>query len=201
MIQVMILARRARPRKTVEDFMNLPDGSRAELIDGDLFMCPAPREPHQWAVGNLYVLLTQFAHSRKLGKVYVAPFDVHLPSGDVVEPDILYVAKANLGIVQDWVRGAPDLVIEVLSPEGIDRDRIVKRDLYAQNGIREYWIVDAEAKAVEVFTLRDGTRQAGPARYEPNGYFESNDILVSSLLPELKLPVADVFADPLSNAE
>jgi len=184
----MILARKARPRKTVDDFMSLPEGSRAELIDGELYMCPSPRSRHQEAVGCLFRRLADFVATRRLGKVYVAPLDVHLPSGDIVEPDILYVAKANLGIVQDWVRGAPELLIEVLSPEGIDRDRIVKRDLYAQNGVREYWIIDPEAKTVEVFTLRG-------SNYEPNGYFENNDILVSPLLPEFKLPVADVFAE------
>ncbi len=168
--------------------MNLPEGCRAELIDGELYLSPARRVPHQWAVGNLYALLAPFAHSRKLGKVYLAPFDVHLPSGDIVEPDILFVAWGNLGIVQDWVRGVPDLVVEVLSPDGIERDRFVKRDLYASNGVREYWIVDPEAKAIEVFVLRDGG-------YDASGYFEIDDILVSPLLPELKLPVAGVFAE------
>ena len=196
----MILARRARPRKTVKDFMNLPEGTRAELIDGELFMSPSPKQPHQWAVGNLHVLLAQFVHTRKLGKVFVAPFDVHLPSGDIVEPDVLFIAKGNLGIVQDWVRGTPDLVVEVLSPDGLERDRFVKRDLYAENGVGEYWIVDTDAKAIEVFTLHR-TQQSGPARYEPNGYFENGDILLSLLLAELKLPVADVFADLLSNEE
>jgi len=190
----MILTRRARPRKTVDDFLSLPEGSRAELIEGELFMCPSPRQPHQWAVGNLFILLAQFVHTRKLGKVFVAPFDVHLPSGDIVEPDILFVAKRNLGIVQDWVRGAPDLVVEVLCPDGLERDRLVKRDLYARNGVREYWIVDADIKTIEIFTLRDGG-------YEPNGYFESDDNFVSPLLPELQLAVADVFAEPLSSEE
>jgi Uma2 family endonuclease len=90
--------------------------------------------------------------------------------------------------VQDWVRGAPDLIVEVLSPDGLERDRIVKRDLYAQNGVREYWIVDPEAKTVEVFTLRD-------SRYEPNGYFESNDILASPLLSGFQLAMPDLFAE------
>lgn len=126
--------------------------------------------------------------------MYTARFDVHLPSGDVVEPDILFIAKGNLGIVQDWVRGVPDLVVEVLCPDGLERDRFVKRDLYAENGVPEYWIVDADAKTIEVFTLRGG-------KYEPNGYFEKGDVLMSSLLAELKLSVADVFVDSLSNEE
>jgi Uma2 family endonuclease len=109
-----------------------------------------------------------------------------------VEPDLLFIAKCNLAIVQDWVRGTPDLVVEVLSPDGGERDRFAKRSLYAANGVREYWIVDADAKTIDVFTLRGDT-------YEPNGYFEVGDLLVSPLLAELKFPVADVFVDPLSD--
>jgi len=171
--------------------MSLPEGTRAELIDGELFMCPSPRRPHQDAVLRLVRRLADFVESRRLGSVFVSPFDVHLPTGDIVEPDILFVARENLDIVQDWVRGAPDMVVEVLSPEGLERDRLAKRSLYAANGIREYWIVDTEARSIEVFTLRG-------EKYEPNGYFESGDILLSPLLAELTLPVADVFADPPS---
>ena len=88
-------------------------------------------------------MLRDFVRGRSLGRVYVAPFDVHLPSGDIVEPDVIFVTTAKLGIVQGWIRGVPDFVVEVLSPDGIERDRIVKRVLYAKNGIREYWLVDA----------------------------------------------------------
>ena len=167
--------------------MSLPEGTRAELIDGELFMSPSPRLKHQDAVGNLFAILRDFVRARSLGRVFVAPFDVHLPSGDIVEPDVLFVAQSNCGILQDWVRGVPDLVVEVLSPDGVERDRIVKRDLYAQNGIQEYWIVDPEAKTVEVFSPSGN-------RYEPNGYFEVDDFIVSPLLTEFKVPVADLFA-------
>ncbi len=168
--------------------MNLPEGTRAELIDGDLFMSPSPKKPHQNAVLRLVRRLADFIESRRLGAVFVAPFDVHLPSGDIVEPDILFVAKVNLGIVQDWVRGVPDLVVEVLSPEGMERDRFVKRALYSDNGVPEYWIVDADAKTIEVFSL-------GGGKYIPNGYFDNDDVLVSPLLSGFNLPVADIFTE------
>jgi len=178
---------KARPRKTVEDFMNMPEGTRAELIDGELFMSPAPKTPHQRAVMRLITLLDAFVRSRSLGEVFVAPFDVHLPSGDIVEPDIIYISSRNQGIVQDWIRGVPDLVVEVISPDGVERDRFVKRDLYAQNGIGEYWIVDPQAQTVEVFSLTGD-------RYEPNGYFERDNAVASALLPEFKVRVAEIFA-------
>ena len=183
----MILAlKKQRPRKTVQDFMRLPADTRAELIDGELLMSPAPKTPHQRAVGNLFGLLFQHARSHSTGEVFIAPFDVHLPTGDVVEPDIIFVANANAGIVQDWIRGVPDLVIEVVSPDGVERDRIVKRELYAQNGIRKYWIVDPQTRTVEIFS------PAGN-RYEPNGYFEAGESVASPLLPEFKIKVADIF--------
>jgi Uma2 family endonuclease len=185
----MILARRGRPRKTVEDFMNLPEGTRAELIDGDIFMSPSPRPRHQRAVIRLLKHLDAHVSAQGLGEVFVAPLDVHLPSGDIVEPDIFFVAKENQGLVQDWVRGVPDLIIEVLSPDRRERDRIVKRGLYAENRVPEFWIVDPEAGSFEVFALRG-------EQYEPSGYFDKDDALVSPLLPDFKLTVAEVFAQP-----
>lgn len=164
--------------------MSLPEGTRAELIDGDIFMSPAPRVPHQDVVGNVYTLLRRHASEGILGRVFVAPLDVHLPTGDIVQPDVLFVAALNSGIIQDWVRGTPDLVVQVLSPENRERDLIIKRGLYATNGVREYWIIDPSAKAVEVLTLRG-------AQYEPLGYFQNEDVLVSLVLPALKVKVSD----------
>lgn len=181
-----LLKSKLRPRKTAADFMDLPEGTLAELIDGELFMSPTPKTRHQDAVLNLAVLLKSYATRTSLGRVFIAPFDVHLPSGDIVEPDIIYVAKPNLNIVQDWIRGAPDLLVEVLSPTSIERDRIIKHHLYAQNGVREYWIVDPEARAIEVFSL------AGTL-YEPNGYVQADEVMESPLLPDLKFRVADLF--------
>lgn len=95
---------------------------------------------------------------------------------------------ASIGILQDWVRGAPDLVVEVLSPDCIERDRIIKRDLYCRNGVREYWIVDPEARTCEVFTLVGGD-------FRPDGYFEKNDVLVSSLLEDFRPTISQLFPD------
>jgi Uma2 family endonuclease len=177
-----------KPRKTAEDYMRLPEGTRAELIEGEIFMSPSPKERHQSRIGNVYSLLREKFRQRKLGRVWMAPFDVHLPTGDIVQPDLIAIAMRNLGIVKDWIYGVPELLIEVLSPDGAERDRIVKKLLYARNGVPEYWIVDDEANAVEVFKL------AGD-RYEPLGYFERGDVIQSAVFPELALPVTQVFED------
>ncbi|MBI4564929.1 MAG: Uma2 family endonuclease [Planctomycetes bacterium] len=177
---------KAKPRKTVDDYMKLPEGTRAELIEGEILMSPSPRRRHQDAAINLSGILRDFVRSKRLGKVYAAPFDVHLPSGDVVQPDVIYVSNANRSILQDWIRGTPDLLIEILSPDSIERDRMVKRDLYARNGVKEYWIVDPESQTVEVLALAQAT-------YAPAGYFERNDAVTSPLLSGLELPLRQIF--------
>ena len=166
--------------------MSLPEGTRAELVDGELYMSPSPFEKHQRAAGNLYFALRKFVDSRMLGRIYAAPFDVHLPSGDIVQPDLIFIATRNFSIIQKWIYGAPDLLVEIASPPDQKRDQILKRDLYARNGVAEYWIVDPEAKAIEVLTL-------AKSRYEPHGHFEEADTLLSPLLTGLSLPVRLLF--------
>lgn len=166
--------------------MSLPEGTLAELIDGEILMGPGPFIHHQRIVFRLAKILDSFVAERKLGEVLVAPIDVHLPSGDIVEPDIVFVFTANSAILQDWIRGVPDLVVEVLSANRVERDRIIKRELYARNRLPEYWIVDPEAKAIEIFSLAGDT-------YEPNGYVQSDEIMESPLLPDLKFQVGELF--------
>jgi Uma2 family endonuclease len=175
------------PRQTVSDFMALPEGTRAELIRGEItILTPAPFTPHQRAVRNLGVALTVWARARKAGEILDSPMDVHLPSGDVVQPDVLFVAAAHAGIVQDWVRGAPDLLIEVLSPSRPARDRVLKREVYAENGVPEYWIVDPDERTVEILRL------AGKA-YSLAVRVSGGGVITSPLLPGFAMDLAGVF--------
>jgi Uma2 family endonuclease len=176
----------ARPRKTVQDFLNLPEGTRAELIDGEILMSPSPRVRHQTIAGRLYSRISAFVESRRPGAVFTAPLDVHLPSGDIVEPDLIVVAEANRAIIQDWIRGAPDLLVEVVSPDRPERDRIIKRGLYARNGVGEYWIVDDGPASIEVLALSGSI-------HEPRGFFLQDDELASPFLPGLRLSLREVF--------
>ncbi|MBI4566033.1 MAG: Uma2 family endonuclease [Planctomycetes bacterium] len=177
---------KTRPRKTIDDFMKLPEGALAELIDGEILMSPTPKVRHQEITLNLTVLLRDHVRSRGLGRVIISPMDVHLPSGNIVEPDVIFISRRNESIIQDWIRGVPDLLIEVVSPTGVERDRLVKRDLYARNGVPEYWIVDPTEESVELLLLKEG-------RYAPHGYFLKTDGVRSSVLPQLELPVASIF--------
>src|SRR3990172_7739765 len=124
-----------KPRKTIDDWMGLPAGTLAELIGGEIFMTPSPAFSHQDIQAELTTRLRTFASERNLGKVVAAPMDVHLASGDIFQPDVIYIKAANLGIIDRWIMGAPDLVIEIVSPDRPERDLVVKRDIYARNGV------------------------------------------------------------------
>jgi Uma2 family endonuclease len=175
-----------KPRKTVDDYMKLPEGTLAELIGGELFMTPSPSFSHQDVAYEIAGRLRAFVAERGLGKAVGAPLDVHLPSGDIVQPDVLFIRKDNLGIVQRWIMGVPDLLVEIVSPDRPERDRLVKRSLYANNGIGEFWIVDLDTRTIEVLTLSGGA-------YASHGYFEDCDTLTSPALPGLSLRLDDVF--------
>jgi Uma2 family endonuclease len=134
---------------------NLP----MELWDGELLMSPTPTPSHQTIVMRFTLLLDQFVRGEKAGKVFVSPLDVVLSQHRVVQPDVFFIAKSNEAIIQDRIRGVPDLAVEVISPGTWKRDRVEKKALYEQVGIAEYWIVDPESRSIEVFALVKGVYQ------------------------------------------
>lgn len=177
-------------KMTIAELDRLPtDGNRYELIDGELFVSPSPFEPHQRAQMRLSRKLDQFAEDHDLGRVYTAPFDVYLSlpgaTGDTrVEPDVLFVSKARLHIIQDWVRGAPDLVAEILSESTARADHYEKRDAYRAAGVREYWVVDPPHQTVTVHRFDAG---------EAPQVLSREQTLTTPLLPGFELPVAYLF--------
>ena len=139
---------------TYEDYCNTPDDERYELLDGDLFMTPAPRVRHQRAIRKLSRQLDLFVEEHTLGEIFFSPCDVVLSDTDVVQPDLLFISNERAHVItEDNVQGAPDLVVEILSPATADRDKTVKRALYAKHGVKEYWIVDTDARTVAVLLL------------------------------------------------
>ena len=115
-------------RYTYRDYINLPESEekRYELIDGELYMVPSPTPMHQDFVFSVSKVLDDFVQRHDLGKVYLTPLDVVLSDEDVLQPDIMFVSSARQGIVTEQnIRGAPDLVVEVLSPGTADRDRTI----------------------------------------------------------------------------
>ncbi len=174
---------------TYEDYKNLPESEtrRYELLEGELVMVPAPSWFHQSISATLFRSLDSHMRARGLGEVRFAPLDVVLSEHDVVQPDLMFISKARLKIVREGVvRGAPDLVVEILSPATSQRDRTYKRTLYARYGVKEYWLVDPDAQTIEVLTL-------GAEGYRRAGLYEKGQVLRSSLLAELEIPLAEVF--------
>ena len=173
---------------TYEDYCNLPDDERYEVIDGELIMVAAPRRVHQASSRNISTPLDIYVKSNRLGEMYYAPTDVILSDINVVQPDILFVSRERSHILADeGIRGAPDLIIEILSPSTAQLDKVRKRELYARFGVVEYWQVDADDLSVIVLTL------AGDD-YETEGVFGLGDTVVSPLLAGFTLEVDEIFA-------
>ncbi len=138
------------------DYAALPDDPRCELIHGRFYVSPSPRRVHQFLVTQFWQLLHVIAEERG-GEALVAPMDVHLADHTIVQPDVLYVSPDRREILQDWIEGAPDLVVEVLSPSTARMDRVLKLNRYAEAGVREYWLVDPVARTFEI-RVNDGGR-------------------------------------------
>jgi len=176
----------ARVKFTYEDYKTLPAEKRYELLEGELVMVPSPKEYHQRISGKLEFLLRAFVQDHALGVVYDAPFDVVLSEETVVQPEIIFISKERLDIItEDNVRGAPDLVIEILSEATAERDRIAKRLLYAKYGVKEYWLVDPQTKSIEVLQL-------GERGFDLVGIFWEGQKMRSPLLG-MELEPAEVF--------
>ena len=143
---------------TYQDYCALPDdGRRYEILDGDLYMSPSPESLHQSIVLNLAANLRSHVKAHGLGKVFVAPLDVLLSEHNIVEPDLIYVSRARRSIItQKNIQGAPDLLVEVLSPSNSERDLRDKRNIYARCGVRFYWLIDPQARSITELELVEG---------------------------------------------
>ena len=175
---------------TYEDYRNTPDDQRYELLDGALVVLPTPNIAHQRVLGDLSFALHDFVREKRVGEVFLRVAVVFADT-NVVEPDITFVSASRMDIVEsDNIRGAPDLVVEIISPSNPERDVVRKRDIYARNGVGEYWIVDPEARSIRVMTLEGST-------YSIIGEYEAGDQLTSAALKGLGLGVEGVFAAPV----
>jgi len=162
------------------DYEALPDEPRCELIFGRIYVSPSRSPLHQ-------AILLALAHALETaafetgGLLFVAPLDTFLADHSVVQPDVLYISAARRGILQERIEGAPDLLVEVLSPGTARRDRGEKLLLYAQSGVREYWIVDPQERQIEFLINEEGRFVVAlPAAGEYR----------SQALPEVQLDIA-----------
>ena len=176
---------------TYADFLNFPDdGKRHEIIDGDHYVTPSPSITHQAVSHNLTMAVGAYLKDHRRGHLFAAPLDVVFCDRSVVEPDLLFVSQERSSILAgEHVRGVPDLVVEILSPGTRKTDEVTKRKLYERVGVLEYWVVDPELDTIKIY------RRVGDAFVRMAELsVERADALVTPLLPEFSIPLADLFA-------
>jgi Uma2 family endonuclease len=178
-------------RATYADYraLDVDDNFFYELLQGELVKKAAPSPLHQMVVANLYDALNAVVKPEKLGKVLFAPIDVFIDDQNAPQPDVLFIAEQNKHfITKDGIFGAPDIVVEVLSPSSVMRDRITKMKLYAAFGVPEYWIIDLNNTTVEIYR---NTSEG----FELHSFAVENGTVQSFVLQEFMLDVGQLFAE------
>ena len=181
---------------TYNDYAALTaEGQHYEIVDGVLYMTPSPSWSHQEIVGRLFRYLSTYVESANLGGVFVAPIDVELSPDRVFQPDVVVLLKTSREKLKGrHIVGAPDMIVEVVSPGSATTDRYDKYRAYAQAGIPEYWIVEPGTQTVEVLTLPEaGMGNGEEVRYHSSGVFQGKAILPSLVLPGFEVPVEQFF--------
>ncbi len=178
------------PPLTVEDYRLLPEtGPRYQLIEGELYMAPAPNRYHQEISGNLELILRNYLTRNPLGKIYDAPFDVYLDETNVFQPDILYVSKGRYSILTpEGAEGAPDFIVEILSPRTARLDLNNKRRQYARHGVDELWIIDPVPRTLSVYRFRENEE-------EPVQVLPQSGQVTTPHFPDLVIELSQVFAE------
>lgn len=173
---------------TYQDYLELPeDGQKHEIINGELLMTPAPQVIHQIISANIMDELRAFVKKTNLGLVLCAPVDVVFSETAVVEPDILFISKKNAAIAGEKnISGAPDLLIEIISPSSGYYDMVEKKDLYEKFGVKEYWIVDPKKRWIEIYVNKED-------KFKLLQRQENKGILASKVLSGFQIQFATIF--------
>lgn len=171
---------------TYADYLKLDDSPRYEVLNGELHVMPAPDLVHQRVVRNISVALWDFVREHRCGEVFWSPVDVILDEKQttVVQPDVVFVAAGNSGrlLRRRGIFGAPQLVIEVVSPATVTRDRVQKKALYEAAGVTEYWLLDPASGRGDVYTLE---RNGSPAKFTLRASVKIQTDSVSELCSEV----------------
>jgi Uma2 family endonuclease len=177
------------PKLSYEEFRQLPeDGKRYELVCGEVHVTPAPNTRHQFILRRLVASLERYLARNPVGEFAFAPLDVRLAADTVLQPDLLFVSAGRAEILgDDFVSGAPDIVVEILSPSTSAHDRAIKIPLYARAGVPEIWLIDPQDKTVEVLDLQG-------KKYVVDSILAGDQVLRSSQFPDWELPLGELFA-------
>jgi Uma2 family endonuclease len=181
------------PDKSHQEFLTAVtehDTLRVEYLNGDIVMTPARSPHHQIIVTNLLLLLGHHAMNNGLGLVLPAPLDVVLAKeAQIAQPDLIFIAKARAPklVTRAAITGAPDLVLEIISPSTARADRKIKPPLYAKHGVAEFWLVDPEDQSVEVFVLDGET-------YRVAGIYLAGDTIKAGRFADAQIAIDSIFA-------
>ncbi|HXD34263.1 MAG TPA: Uma2 family endonuclease [Pyrinomonadaceae bacterium] len=186
------MAARIEPLVTVDDLEALPeDGNRYEVIEGEIFVSRAPGVPHQVLSGNIYYSFRKYLEEQQIGIILATPGLIFDQYNGVI-PDLVFFTHrtGETIIANNRLTAAPEIVIEILSSgaQNVDRDRVAKRQLYSKNGVKEYWIVDGENRAIEIY------RQS-PTGLEPDTVLTRGERITSPLLPNFDCPLDIIFEE------
>jgi Uma2 family endonuclease len=180
-----------QPPATLAEYRAMPDEPPYyEFINGNPATMPAPTLIHQRILFTLAILMNDFTRKRNVGEVIIAPIDVYLSDDQYLQPDIVFVATENSAILGKHINGAPDIVVEVLSPSNGYKDATVKKFIYEEFGVREYWIVDPETRSVEVLTHGG----AGSIGFQITSKARTQGVVSSSVLQGFTVDIATIFA-------
>jgi len=174
---------------TYEDYKTFPDndGIRKEIIEGELFMSPAPSIKHQTILRELSFLLYQFVKKNELGEIFFAPCDIVFSDINIVQPDLIFLSKENHQILTDLnIQGAPDILVEILSPSTKENDQIFKKQIYEKFGVKEYWIIDPGNETAEIWTLKNN-------KFSLFSEIDKTQTIKSKLLPGLEIDCSSIF--------
>jgi Uma2 family endonuclease len=174
-------------KHTIEDYEQLPEGAPFQLINGELVMSPAPMPRHQRILLKLFKLIDKFVSENQLGEILFSPIDVYLTKKNAFQPDLIFLSKDNpFYLTETKITGPPDLVIEILLPSNAKYDLMSKKKVYEQTGVKEYWIVDPEAKSIEIFENID-------LQFVSISKASLNGIVISKVLAGLSFNPENIF--------
>jgi len=179
--------RTGRTRCTYEDYARLPEGAPYQLIGGELVMTPSPTPYHQMVSMKLELQMAGYVLEKNLGIVLYAPLDVYLEETETYQPDLIFISNERMHIIEEErIRGAPDLVVEILSPSTGYYDLRSKYRVYEKGGVREYWIVDPRHRSVQIFSLREG-------KFVLDQEAEEQGTVRSRVIPGFEVRVESIF--------
>ena len=176
-----------KKKATYADYLQTPEGGKFQLIAGEILEMTSPSLYHQRIITKLSTFINNFLSKHPIAEIFVAPLDVYFSDTEVYQPDIILLLTESFSkMKENKIEGAPDLVVEVLSPSTAYYDLKHKKSIYEKNGVKEYWIVDPIDKTIEIFELHNG-------KFISTGELSKNEIAKSKLISEMEVGLDIVF--------